>query len=372
VRIVLIYQFFGPYHLARWRHWRKEAIASGWTPLALQLFNKPDLYRWQSAEDQPGEFSNLGLKTAGGDRLRWADMPRLLKTLIRLKPDVVVVNGWGMRDAILLHFWCRLRNICRVVVSDSQKIDFKRKPIKEYLKRFILRGTEAAFAAGSPHRQYLTSLGISGSVITVGCDVVDNTHFSKAQFIRNFCGYRILSVARLANQKNLLAAGRAFLHFLSSRPAHESWTWSVAGYGPLLDELNAMAVASAGRIRLLGAVDYDLLPQVYADADLFWQPSLWEPWGLAVNEAMASGLPVLVSQTCGCHEDLVNQNTGWTFDPADLSDVIRALTIAADAHHQWPAMGKAAAEHIGNWDLQRFSDGLNDAVEFALAKRAVR
>jgi glycosyltransferase involved in cell wall biosynthesis len=372
VRIVLIYQFFGPYHLARWKHWRHEATARGWTPLALQLFSKPDLYRWHPAEGQLTGFTNLGLKTAGGDRLRWGDMPRLLQALTRLKPDVVVVNGWGMRDAILIHFWCQLKNTCRIVVSDSQKIDFKRNAIKERFKRFILRGVEAAFAAGSPHREYLTALGIPRLDITVGCDVVDNTHFTKAQLDRKDSGYRILSVARLANQKNLLAAGRAFLRFLSDRPPHEPWTWSIAGYGPLQDELSAMVIASAGRIRLLGAVDYHLLPQVYADADLFWQPSLWEPWGLAVNEAMASGLPVLVSQACGCHKDLVNQRTGWTFDPSNLSDMIRALTVAADARHQWTAMGKAAAEHIRNWDLQRFSDGLNDAVQLVLEKRAAR
>ena len=49
MRILLIYQFFGPYHMARWRHWRGVAAARGWTPLALQLFRKPDLYNWQAA-----------------------------------------------------------------------------------------------------------------------------------------------------------------------------------------------------------------------------------------------------------------------------------------------------------------------------------
>lgn len=133
-----------------------------------------------------------------------------------------------------------------------------------------------------------------------------------------------------------------------------------------------MAKSSKGRIRLLGAVDYADLPATYAVADLFWQPSRWEPWGLAVNEAMASGLPVLVSTRCGCHEDLVTERTGWTFDAFDEDDIVRALNQAANAHAEWPAMGHAAAAWIEDWGLERFSQGLAQAVRLATAAREMR
>ncbi len=182
----------------------------------------------------------------------------------------------------------------------------------------------------------------------------------------------LLSVARLSREKNLLSAGHAFLRFAASRPASEPWQWSIAGYGPLQAEIQSMASASGGRIRLLGGVDYADLPAAYAGADLFWQPSRRDPWGLAVNEAMASGLPVLVSARCGCNEDLVTDATGWTFDPFDEEDMVCALHRAADAHAAWPAMGRAAAEHIENWGLMRFSNGLAQAVRLATAPRGKR
>ncbi|MBK1620620.1 hypothetical protein CKO42_19745 [Lamprobacter modestohalophilus] len=372
LRVLLIYQFFGPYHLARWQHWRGVATALGWTPLALQLFRKPDLYQWQPSGDQEHCFVDLGLETAGRDRLAWRDVPRLIGALQRLRPDVVVVNGWGMRDAILAHLWCRLSRMSRVVVSDSQAIDFSRSALKEGIKRTILSGTGSAFVAGEPHRRYAMALGVPASRITFGCDVVDNAHFRPARLARQLGWYRLLSVARLAEQKNLLSAGSAFLAFVANRPAAEPWQWSIAGYGPLQAEIQAMANSSGGRIRLLGAVDYADLPATYAAADLFWQPSRWEPWGLAVNEAMASGLPVLVSARCGCQEDLVTDATGWTFDPLDEDDMTRALNRAADAHAAWPAMGRAAAELIGDWDLPRFSEGLAQAVRLAMASAEKR
>lgn len=368
MRILLIYQFFGPYHLARWRHWRGVAEALGWTPAALQLFRKPDLYQWEATLIQDSGFIDLGLETAGRDALRWRDAPKLLKTLRDLRPDVVVINGWGMRDAVLTHLWCRLRGIPRVLVSDSQAVDFKRAAYKEQVKREIIRGVGSAFVAGTSHRRYAADLGVPPERISDGCDVVDNAHFAVAGAQRRLNGFRLLSVTRLAEQKNLLRAGSAFLRFIRQRPAGEPWCWSIAGYGPLEAAVQAMADDSVGRIRLLGAVEYADLPTTFAQADLYWQPSQWEPWGLAVNEAMAAGLPVLVSDRCGCQEDLVNAQTGWSFDPDDEQDMVRALLAAADAHDHWPKMGQAANSHIAHWGLERFSAGLSEAVRLAVAE----
>ena len=369
LRVLLIYQFFGPYHLARWKHWRAVAARLGWTPLALQLFRRPDLYQWKPSGNQQHGFIDLGLETAGRDRLVWRDVPRLIGTLRQSRPDVVVVNGWGMRDAVLAHLWCQIRRIPRIVVSDSQAMDFSRSALKEGIKRIILRRTGSAFVGGEPQRRYAITLGVPASQISLGCGVVDNAHFEPAQRQRQSGGYRLLSVARFSEEKNLLSAGRAFMRFVAARPSSEPWSWSIAGYGPLAAEIQALAGSSAGRIRLLGAVDYDQLPAIYAAADLFWQPSLRESWGLAVNEAMAAGLPVLVSARCGCQEDLVTDRTGWTFDPLDEHGMAQMLHRAAEAHAQWPAMGYAAAQRIGDWGLERFSAGLAQAVRLATGAR---
>lgn len=365
MRVLLIYHFFGPYHLARWNHWQDFARLEGFEPLALQLFKQPDLYQWRPEAYSDSGIYNLGLATGGQDNLQWRDVPKLMAVLDRLRPDVVVINGWGMRDAVLIHFWSKLRGIKRIVVSDSQEIDFTRSVIKEFIKRKILSGVGSAFVAGDSHRRYVEALGVASSRTTDGCDVVDNAHFLTALSLRRQTGYRVLSVARLAEQKNLLVAGRAFLRFVAMRPASELWKWSIAGYGPLEPQIRAMVRASKGRIRLLGAVDYEALPATYGDADLYWQPSRREPWGLAVNEAMASGLPVVVSERCGCHENLVTSETGWTFDPLSEDDMVRVLNTAADARPHWPLMGKASTELIGLWGLERFSRNLNQAVHLA-------
>jgi glycosyltransferase involved in cell wall biosynthesis len=254
----------------------------------------------------------------------------------------------------------------RVLVTDSQAVDHRRSRWKEAAKRAIIGRPECAFVAGATSRRYAAMLGVPAERIVDGCDVVDNTHFSAAAALRGLKERRLLTVIRLAPTKNLLAAAEAFLRFAEQRP--EDWTWSIAGYGPLENELRALADQSNGRIRLLGGRQYAELPQVFADADVYWQPSVSEPWGLAVNEAMAAGLPVFASTRCGCVEDLVTGNTGWTFDPVSVPAMVEGLERVAADRDRWETMGRAAAELIVHWDLDRFSEGVYRAACIATGK----
>ncbi len=190
--------------------------------------------------------------------------------------------------------------------------------------------------------------------------------FKLARALRKPAGHRLLTVARFSPEKNLMAAGRAFLAFAAQRPSTEAWRWKIAGYGPQQTELKALVERSDGRIELLGAKDYQELPTTLAAADIYWQPSLRDSWALPVNEAMAAGMPVIVSDRCGCHEDLVTPQTGWTFDPTSDESMTEALNLAADAHAQWPLMGIASTELIQEWGLPRFSSGLLEAARLAV------
>jgi glycosyltransferase involved in cell wall biosynthesis len=365
-RVVLMYQHFGPYHQARLQHARASLAGAGLDVVGLQLFARPDLYQWGDLDAAPG-LVDLALQTAGRDRLGLGDAATLWRTLTRLSPDVVVINGWRARDALVAHAWCLRHRVARILVIASVARRGVAHSLREAGKRLMVRGADAAFVAGTPQRRYAEALGIDPARIVDGCDVVDNAHFAAASSDRVHGGHRILTVARWAPEKNLLAAGRAFLEFAAGRPATETWRWTLIGYGPLAAELEELASRSEGRIQLAGIRNYRALPAALAQADLYWQPSLFEPWGLAVNEAMASGMPVLVSDRCGCGLDLVTSATGWRFDPSGERSLVSALRAAAERHDEWPAMGVAAASHVADWGLQRFTDHLAKSV--ALAQR---
>jgi glycosyltransferase involved in cell wall biosynthesis len=111
------------------------------------------------------------------------------------------------------------------------------------------------------------------------------------------------------------------------------------------------------------------LPAYYGLANAFIHASTTEQWGLVVNEAMASGLPVLVSNRCGCATDLVQEGVnGFTFDPHNVEQLAQLmLKISACQDVRMSAFGDASRTIISKWGPERFALGLQGAVRQALA-----
>src|SRR5262249_11172834 len=103
----------------------------------------------------------------------------------------------------------------------------------------------------------------------------------------------------------------------------------LVGDGPLRGELTALAKRySSARVHFLGFVNPSRMPAAYAIGNLFVLPSVYEPWGLAVNEAMNLGLPVVVSDQVGCGPDLVSPDNGWVFPAGNAESLGRILDAA--------------------------------------------
>ena len=368
MRVLFPYEYFGPYHRARLRCLIPEFQRTGFQAIPVQLFDRADTYNWSSAADNAA-IHQLHLQSDGKDQVRWRDCFRLQKELSNFKPHIVFINGWGTRTALSIHAWCKIHNIVRVLVSDSQEQDFARNFSKERVKSWLVKDCEAAFVAGTPQRRYLEKLGVSPRSIFDGCDVVDNNHFAAKGRQRSLGGHRLLTVARLEPEKNLIPAAKAFLEFLNTRPNSERWQWSIVGYGSQEFGLKRLADQSQGRIKLLGYKPFKELPAIYAEADLYWQPSIREPWGLVINEAMAAGLPVLASRYCGCTEDLISSDVGWVFDSGNKASILAALELAADCREYWAKMGRAAASKIISWDLDRYVKSVLAAVQAVCRSR---
>ena len=103
------------------------------------------------------------------------------------------------------------------------------------------------------------------------------------------------------------------------------------------------------------------MPEVYALADLVVLPSKGpgETWGLAINEAMAAGKAVLVSDACGCAEDLVEESlNGYIFKHGEVSDLVNKLKILTTNKAILQKMGTCSAEKILNWSLQEVATSI--------------
>lgn len=135
------------------------------------------------------------------------------------------------------------------------------------------------------------------------------------------------------------------------------------GSGKMLESLKARA--GTRRVAFPGFLNRRQLPEAYAASDALVLPSdEGETWGLVVNEAMASGLPVLVSDRVGCAPDLVlHGKTGYEFPFGDVDALGRCLENFICAGEERLAMGEAARRHVAAASVQHSVDVLADEFE---------
>src|SRR6266702_3558133 len=193
--------------------------------------------------------------------------------------------------------------------------------------------------------EYLIALGLPRNRVFAGYDVVDNAYFrQKAEEVRGQAsevrrkyglpGNYFLASARFVPKKNLATLIRAYARYRQmSEIRHQRsevrgvvgpWDLVLLGDGPLKADLCRLIsdLNLYGHVHLPGFIQYRELPAYYALAGVFVHASTTEQWGLVVNEAMATGLSVIVSNRCGCMPDLVGEGkNGFTFNPESVEDL---------------------------------------------------
>jgi glycosyltransferase involved in cell wall biosynthesis len=142
------------------------------------------------------------------------------------------------------------------------------------------------------------------------------------------------------------------------------FTLIMAGSGELDQELRAFCADHAlDNAVFTGFVNQSELPALYAASDIFVLPSEHEPWGLAVNEAMCAGLPVVVSRELGCVPDLVKDGVnGYTPAAGDVDGLACALRHLIEDEDLRRSQGSANLARIQQWGYGQCLEGIRSAL----------
>jgi glycosyltransferase involved in cell wall biosynthesis len=302
------------------------------------------------------------------------------EALDRDAPDVIYVVGYTRPESMAAARWAKRRGIPVILMSESQAIDRPHAWWKELIKMQRVRQFDAALVGGPGHRDYLVELGMPAPKIAFGYNAVDNAYFAARSQCSLEQGARppgltgapyFLTVCRFASEKNLLRLVDAFARYRTRSDHGAAWDLVLCGDGPVAAELESVIGRSgcSSAIHRPGFLQADGLVGWYAHAGAFVLPSLSEPWGLVVNEAAASGLPLLVSSRAGCAATLVPEpegTTGARFDPLDVEELMAKLAwMAALNIDDRRAMGQRAAELVSTWGPDRFARGAIEALNLA-------
>jgi glycosyltransferase involved in cell wall biosynthesis len=379
MHVAVFFHRFGPYHRAR-----LEGAGGHVNVTGIEVSGHTSEYDWE-AVDAGSSFERVCLFP---DRYSEDVSTREVATAVRealseVAPEVVAVHGWSTRSALAVTWACTRMGLPTVVMSESTAYDAERSWIRERVKRRIVGLHQAALVGGTPHAAYLRQLGFADDRIFKGYDAVENEYFAEgaetarddAEATRASYGLPeqyILASARFLPKKNLSGLLRAYAAYREKLVDEEALNLVILGDGPLREKIEATRVEYRLEdcVHLPGFKQYDELPVYYGLAEFFVHASTTEQWGLVVNEAMAAGLPVLVSERCGCARDLVEDGeNGYTFDPHDTAELTDLLVKMTRLSKRDTYMADASRRIIERWGPHAFGEGLKKAAQAALGEQ---
>jgi glycosyltransferase involved in cell wall biosynthesis len=301
----------------------------------------------------------------------------VFRTLDRIDPTAVATNGWSVAEAQAGLMWCRRRKRRCVVMSETKADDSPRRHAwREFVKRLVVHRFDAALVGGRQQADYLAALDYPRDRVYLGYDVVDNSFFASCAArtrsdqgnLRSAYGLPaeyFFACSRFLPRKNIDGLLRAYAVYRARGPK-PLWGLVIAGSGEEESRLRALErELGLEGVVWPGFVQYSELPVHFGLAGAFIHPAKSEPWGLVVNEAAASGVPLLVSRTVGAAYELVQEGkTGFLFDPTDPQDIAQTLLGAARRTiQQRQTMGSTAQQTAFQWGPDRFGAGLLAAAE---------
>ena len=374
--VAVIFHHIGPYH-----HARLNAAADRLSVIGIEWSAKG--YDAWGAAATPARYHKVSLFPEATDHypdkieLRCAFSSALEQT----NPDVVAINGWNNFGSLIAANCCLRRGRPMVVMSETSRQDEPRTWWKEAIKRRIVALYSAALVGGQRHAEYLVELGMPRERVFTGYDAVDNDYFGRrtseirnSKFeVRNKRGLPanyFLASARFIEKKNLSTLIEAYGEYRRRSEVATKIPWDLVllGDGPLRETLESklLTLNLNEHVHLPGFEPYDELPVYYALANTFVHASTTEQWGLVVNEAIASGLPVIVSERCGCVPELV-QGNGFTFDPTNEGELIaRLIEMASLSDQARKNLGDNSYGIASHFAPKRFGEGLERAASVAM------
>jgi glycosyltransferase involved in cell wall biosynthesis len=303
------------------------------------------------------------------------DNPELGRIIASRDYSAVVVNGWHFKSAWRAIFACWKHRIPILVRSDSHL----RGPVSlgKYAKwpfyRSFIPHLDGCLAAGSWSSDYFEKYGAPPSHIFKIPHCVDNRRFeeettrlrSQRERLRRQWGIPLDATVYLFAGKFIpVKRPLDFVHAIGRASlARPSVIGLMAGDGPLRELCEAQARSSGSPVRFAGFLNQSRIAEAYAAADAVVLPSEAETWGMVVNEAMASGLPCLLSDRVGCGPDLISGGvTGDIYAMGNVEALSALIVQYADAG-RLAAMGQNAKRKIEAYSVPAAADALLSAVE---------
>jgi glycosyltransferase involved in cell wall biosynthesis len=378
-------QYFAPLH-QRLAHRSDIAVKvfftwhAGQAPVADRGFGRS--FAWDIPVVQGYEFElvpNLSAEP-GTHHFSGLRNRELVPRVIAWRPDVVHITGWAWLSHLFALRAFAKRGIPTLFRGDSHLLDEVARGPRWWVKRAVLKRVfswpTAFLVVGAVNRAYYEAFGVGADRLIACPHSIDVARFAEpaVELERQAAGWR--AQLGIPSEHCVLVYAGKFEH--RKRPLElmhavrdlqdPTLVLVMVGNGELQGEIDALATEYPEYFLVLPFQNQTRMPLVYRLGDLCVLPSAYgETWGLAVNEAMASGRAVLVSDRVGCAQDLVDASCGRVFSWADPLSIQRALADMARDRNRLGMMGQAAAKRAWSFDIACTEEALMTALRLVSA-----
>lgn len=339
-RVLILWSRLSGYSLACWRS------LAGLPNLRLRAV------AW--AVDQASE--GVGFKPREDDdflnlvpRERRYDEPYLRQVVEEYAPDAVLVAGWLSPTYRSFITNSLPGNVPVIMGVDTPWREHPRQRLTRFRFRRYLHRVNHVLAAGERSYAYAKHLGFEDRQVSTGLYAWDEDLQHRVGELRQGKAQGWLFVGRYVPEKGVATLAAAYRRYRAA--VSDPWPLTCCGAGPLKEALRGPGIVDRG------FVSPDDLPQEFAANAVFVLPSVYEPWGVVLAEAMGCGLPAIATRACGAAIDLIRDPfNGRIVAPGCETELAQAMI---DLHHkadQLPVMGARAAASAEPFKAEHWAD----------------
>jgi len=372
-RLVILTEIISPYRIPLFNCLAKDSGVD--LHVIFLSENDPGLRQWKVYKEEI-RFSHEVLPSwrRRVGRFNLLLNRRVMDALRQANPQAILCGGYNYIASWQALMWARLRNVAFLLWSESNRHDARSGlALVEMLKAEFLRNCDGFVVPGRSAKEYLIAHNVRSDRIYTAPNAIDNDLFcSAAQAARqdatvlrrelDLPNRYILFVGRLVPEKGVFELLRAYATL--DQGLRQQVGLVFVGDGPYRAELQKQASAvTDGVIKFPGFAQREQLPAYYALAEMFVLPTYTDTWGLVVNEAMACGLPVIVSRVAGCASDLIQEDwNGLLVKPKDIFSLQSAMANLATRPDLCANMGAHARQHIAQYSPGAWSVAIAETV----------
>lgn len=244
----------------------------------------------------------------------------LIKKILVIDYKLIVYSGWETREVTILSLLSKRKK--NAIVIESSIMETKTTGLAWFLKKLVINRMSKAYPSGILQKKILDEAGFKGdSIVTHGVGI---TNYQKKQNNNKkiYCDkqhFKFIYIGRLSQEKNI----EMLIDVFSVLP----YELTIIGDGDLKSMLENKATKN---IKFEGYVENRNIISFLENHNCFILPSVSEPWGLVVEEALIAGLPIIVSNKVGCHCDLIDNTNGLIFDAKNSDSLKQAIENMVD------------------------------------------